>query len=73
LRLSNFTTRFCPVAAKRGDRNPNSLLYILLDMKNTASDLETVFFCKFKLGFIGEIDMCTFLSLSREKYQKSAT
>ena len=27
----------------------------------------------YELGFIGEIDMCTFLSLSREKYQKSAT
>ena len=26
-----------------------------------------------KLGFIGEIDLRTFLSLSREKYQKSAT
>ena len=25
------------------------------------------------MGFIGEIDLCTFLSLSREKYQKSAT
>ena len=25
------------------------------------------------MGFIGEIDMSTFLSLSREKYQKSAT
>ena len=28
---------------------------------------------EFKLGFIGEIDLRTFLSLSREKYQKSAT
>jgi len=27
----------------------------------------------YKLQFIGEMDMCTFLSLSREKYQKSAT
>ena len=26
-----------------------------------------------KFGFIGEFDPCTFLSLSREKYQKSAT
>ena len=26
-----------------------------------------------KLQFIGEIDLCTFLSVSREKYQKSAT
>ena len=26
-----------------------------------------------KLGFVGEIDLCTFLSVSREKYQKSAT
>ena len=25
------------------------------------------------MEFIGEMDMCTFLSLSREKYQKSAT
>ena len=25
------------------------------------------------MQFIGEIDICTFLSLSREKYQKSAT
>ena len=28
---------------------------------------------RFKFGFIGEMDICTFLSLSREKYQKSAT
>ena len=27
----------------------------------------------FKFGFVGECDPCTFLSLSREKYQKSAT
>ena len=33
----------------------------------------SVFFWEYKLEFIGEIDMCTFLSLSREKYQKSAT
>ena len=26
-----------------------------------------------KFGFIGKCDPCTFLSLSREKYQKSAT
>ena len=27
----------------------------------------------FKVEFVGEMNMCTFLSLSREKYQKSAT
>ena len=26
-----------------------------------------------KFGLVGEFDLCTFLSLSREKYQKSAT
>ena len=25
----------------------------------------------FKLEFIGEIDMCTFLSVAKEKYQKN--